>query len=412
MTVDQAVIEALTANPIMGQSRAKESAAGFGVESAKRDLLPKASASYRYTGLGEVPVMKTALGDQQIAHRNQYHWEISLVQPLFSGFARVLGLENAHLQEAYTKEQTRTSVLDLTFQVKNACYNLLLAQKSLSVSEEEVLAMEAHAEDARLFYEQGLIPRNDLLKSWVALAAAVQRVERAMAGVEVAASALNTLLNRDQDKAVALADIAARPEKAPAWGSLYEEALSNRPVFGLLRNAAKQLEIAEKLARSPRYPQVNLVGSYSRDGDSMSASENDFSNSYNTSLILEAKWTFFQWGKTCADAARARQEKQAILYQIRDMENQIRLQVKSAVLDLNVARKNIPTAETALAQARENYRITDLKYLQQVVDSSEVLDARVYLTEAEKNYHEAVYGYLTARARLDRAVGQGSVNYK
>jgi outer membrane protein TolC len=90
------------------------------------------------------------------------------------------------------------------------------------------------------------------------------------------------------------------------------------------------------------------------------------------------------------------------------MENQIRLQVKSAVLDLDVARKNIRTAETALAQARENYRITDLQYRQQVVNSSEVLDARVYLTEAEKNYHEAaVYGYQNALARLERAVGQG-----
>lgn len=78
--------------------------------------------------------------------------------------------------------------------------------------------------------------------------------------------------------------------------------------------------------------------------------------------------------------------------------------MKEAVLDLDVAQKNIRTAGTALDQAKENYRITDWQYRQQVVNSSEVLDARADLTEAEKNRYGAVYGYLTALARLDRAV--------
>jgi outer membrane protein TolC len=405
MTVDQAVAEALAANPVIRQSRANESAAEFGVESARRDLLPKAVAAYRYTGLGEDPIMKLPTGDRQTAHQNQFSWEISVVQPLFAGFSRVLGLENARLQKQYAGDQTRKTSLDLILDVKDSCYSLLLSQKELAVAEDEVRMLEAHAGDARLFYEQGLIPKNDLLKSRVALAAAVQRCQRAKAGVNVAAARLNTLLNRDQDAAVVLDDITVAPQNVPVLETLYEQALSNRPMLALLRNAAKQLEIATKLAKSPRYPQVNLVGTYSRDGDSPDASENDYSNASNSSVMLEARWTFFQWGKTHADAARARKEKQAVLHQIRDMENRVRFELKSALLELDLAHKNIDTAETALTQAHENYRITDLQYRQQIVNSSEVLDARVYLTEAEKNFHEAQYGYLNALARLDRTVG-------
>ena len=37
---------------------------------------------------------------------------------------------------------------------------------------------------------------------------------------------------------------------------------------------------------------------------------------------------------------------------------------------------------------------------------TEVLDARTFLTQAEANYYGALYGWYTARAELERALGQ------
>ena len=404
MTVEQAVDQALSQNPVMQQRAALEAAAGFDIASARKDLLPKGVTMYSYTGLDQAPVMKQAGNTMQIAHQNQFHWEIALVQPLFTGFARVLGIEQIKLREQYVREETRMAVLDLTRSVKEACYTFLVARKTTSVSRDEVAALRAHAKDAKRFYEQGLIARNDLLKSEVGLAAAVQQAERADADEKIAASMVNSLLNRDAEEAVDLSDIAVTPEHAPAFDPLFESALANRPVLMLLKNTVNQIEVGERLAKSPRYPQVNLVAGYARDGDRPDTAENDHSNTENASISVEVSWTFFQWGKTDADVANARQERQATLHYIRDIENKIRFEVRQALLDLEVARKNISTAETALAQAEENYRITDRQYRQQVVNSSEVLDARAYLTQAEKNRCGSVYGYLSALARLDRAV--------
>ena len=59
----------------------------------------------------------------------------------------------------------------------------------------------------------------------------------------------------------------------------------------------------------------------------------------------------------------------------------------------------------ALDLARENWRISDLQYKEQVTTSTDVLDARALLTQADTNYFRAVYGFLDAVAGLDRAVG-------
>ncbi len=88
------------------------------------------------------------------------------------------------------------------------------------------------------------------------------------------------------------------------------------------------------------------------------------------------------------------------------MEDQSRLEVKRAFLDLRVAKKNIGTARLGLEQARENWRITELQYTNQVATSTDVLDSRSLLSQSESSYYRALYGYRIAAARLDRAVGR------
>jgi outer membrane protein TolC len=79
-------------------------------------------------------------------------------------------------------------------------------------------------------------------------------------------------------------------------------------------------------------------------------------------------------------------------------------------LDLQVSRKNIRTAKESLGQAKENYRITNLQYQQQITTSTEVLDARTFLSQAETNYYGALYGYMISEAELERAMGKIPVN--
>ena len=404
ITVDEAVQEALQKNPVMRESQAGIEAAKASKQSALADMLPEASFHYGYTYLREKPTQF----EIQAASQDQYSWDVTVIQPLFTGFALKSKFDQTGLNidaQKFEKEQTR---LDLIRQVKAACYNLLLTQKLLAVRDEEVKTLTAHRRDAELMYNQGLVRMNDVLKAEVSLANAKQERELAKAQVQKSRLSLNRLLQRPLGNDVQIDE--PTPQTTLYFDSeeLAQTALLKRPLIKLLDNSLKQLGLSDKLTRSAYYPTISLFGRYEQNGDEWTATENDYSNYFNTSVGITAEWKFWRSGKTGAEVRRVKKEIEALSARIDLFKDQVVEEVNNAVLDCEVAHNNIDTASKSLAQAEENWRITQKQYKHQIATSTDVLDARTYLSGADTNYYTAVYAYLDAVAALDRAVGQSS----
>ncbi len=378
--------------------------------SARADFFVKASASYSYTSLSEDPVMKNGPVDIQVEDTDQYHWNLTLIQPLFKGFALKTRYDMSQLEIEIKNLEKKQVTLDLTRNVKTSYFNILLTQKMLMVADDAVKSLKAHEEDAGKLYDQQLIPYNDLLRSRVALADAIQDREKARASAKIAVSRFNILLDFTINRDTMVKDIEEVVLFEPDFDELVETAMKRRPVLKVLHLGLKNLENVVKLTRSSYYPEIDLISRYEQNGDDPRASDNEFGNTHNSSITLQAKWMFFEWGKTRADILTTRYKKQALVQKIKGVQDNIRLEVKNTYLKLYVAKENIKTAREALGQARENFRITNLQYLQQVATSTEVIDARVFLTRADTNNYKALYGYMTALGELERVVCKKLVN--
>lgn len=385
-------------------------------KSARAAFFPKGTAEYQYTHLNEAPTTSfdnpffpVIPGDSiefTVGSQEMYEWNVSLTQPLFTGFAIIsqYRLKDLGVEAARTKRDM--AVLDLVRDVKKAYFNLLLAKAALRVSEEAVKNLESHVRDAEQYYKQGMIPYNDLLKSKVALAHVVQQREMASAGERVATSALNTLLEFDINHNTDIEDVLSIPPVSYRLSDLLHEAVENRPELKLIQNAVKSLDQGVRLAKSAYYPKIAIAGYYEQTGDNFTATENDYGAIYNSAVILNAKWDFFEGGKTKSDVARYRYDKRSVMRRYKTAENGIQLEVKNAFANLKVADKNIITSQESLVQARENWRITDLQYKEQIATSTDVLDARTELTQAESNYYQSLYGYMISLCELERAIGK------
>ena len=286
----------------------------------------------------------------------------------------------------------------------------MLVMRMLGVGENEVAALKAHQRNAELFYQQGLIRKNDLLQAKVALADSEQRMEEARANVRKAEMLVNRLMNRPLETPVDIVDAAITLKMSEKYfydlAEIESKALDQRPLMRLLDNGMQQLHLTEKIIKSDRYPTVALVGRYEHTGDNLSASNNDYANSSNASITVQLQWKFWQNGKVRANVTHVRQKIRGLTASIEGYRQQILEEVRSSVLDCRIAGGNIKTAEEALKQARENWRITELQYREQTALASDVLDARSFLSQADANYSRAVYGYLDALAGLDRAMGK------
>jgi len=375
-------------------------------KSAWAEMFPKMSVSYSYTKLDEKPFMRTDMAKVQIADTDQYHWDLTLVQPLFAGFALTTRHDMAKIDIEVKKQEKRQAVLDLIQKVKTAYFNLLLTEKMLFVAEDAVTSLVSHESDSQKLYDHGVIRLNDLLRAKVALANVKQDRERARSHVKMAVSDLNRWMGYDINRAVDIEDIDTVSATEYQLGMLTEKGMKNRPILKVLDLGVKTLGGAIKLEKSAYYPKIALIGSYQQDGDDPGAADNDFSNDHNTSLTLQARWTFFESGKKRAKVQKARHDRQALVEKIKEVEDSVKLEIKYAWLDLGVAQKNIETSKASLGQAKENWRITNLGYKHQVATSTEVLDARTDLTQADSNYYQALYGYLIALADLKRSIGE------
>ncbi len=405
LTIDQAVGEALANNPQIHAQKAYRQAAVFDEKAARSEFLPKLTAAYAYQSLAESPYVNI-YGNQVITNsRDQHHWEVAVTQPLFSGFAisarhrlAQLGIETRELALLQSKQA-------LILQVRQGCFDLLMAEKRLAVAASSAAALAAHERDVRRFHNNGLVPLNDLLKAQVALADAVQQQHRAEAAVGQVRTALALLLGRPYDNTLAIQDAVPMRRPAIELASLIDQAMANRSEIALLERSLRSKANEQLASQSAYYPRIELTGKYQQDGDDLGANHNDFTNQYNASMGVQARWTFFEFGKTRHSAAKARAEYQALEQSLEQARNDIRLQVVEAHLALDVAVRNIDSATAALDQAQEHWRITNLLYQQQLTTSTEVLDARSYLDHAQSAYHEARYGYGTALAGLAWATG-------
>lgn len=413
LTLEKAINEAISNNSIIKQAVERQNAALEAVKSARADFLPKLSTQYAYTHLKDAPYstfatpfipgppMKVTMG-----YRDTVEWYVRATQPIFTGLALITKLRMAHVDLDTRQMEKEQALLDVARSVKVAYFRLLLARHYLEVAADEVSALKAHEKDAERFYEQGLIPHNDLLKSRVARAQAEQKVEAARSNLEIAKSALNSVLQRNLLDPIEVEDISSLPEESLDLESLLSEAVEKRPEVKMLKLAIDKADLAAGLARSEYYPQVYAIAQYAQQGEGPLASSNDYQNDHNFAVGVNITWNFFEWGKTHAEVNKWLKEKDALTYALQETLKDIKLQVKDAYEKLLVARKNIKTAESALEQAKENFRITNLQYQQNVTTSTEVLDARAFLTQAEVNYYDALYGYYIARADLERAVGR------
>lgn len=405
--LEQVIDRVLANNPLISAALERKYQAEAGERSARADLFPKLSSSYSYYRLHNQPYgFFGPAGKIMIGDDDDYTWNITAVQPLFTGLALTTRRKIAELEISGRELEKEQLILELIKKTKVAYARILLARRQLEVANKEVKNLVAHVRDAEYLYAQGIIAYNDLLQSQVALSQARQRLVQVESEVDLAGAALNVLMNQDISAAIEIVEPDIKPAVNENLPALCAQAMARRPVLRFLQVAFEQAELAITLARSQYYPKVSLVGRYEQNGKNITASENDYRNSDTAAIGVQADWTFFEWGKTSAEVRQRLHEREALKHRIENMSNTVRLEVKMAFNRLRVAAKNVKTAVGAVEQARENYRIANLQYQQQVATSTLVLDASTFLSQAENSYYGALYGFMISRAELEQAVGE------
>jgi len=406
-----AIESALKANLEIKRSLEEIHAAEAVRHSSMTKFLPTLGTSYTYVHRNEERTSPSLLSGRDIvtSPQDQYTFATTFTQPVFTGFGLIneyklseLGLDRAEVSAKLTRQNV---ILD----AKNAYFSVLKSQKLLDVAYQTVASIASQKEVSENFYKVGLSPLNDLLQSQVQLANAKQQLTIAQNNLEIARTQFNTVLRRPVNMPVLLVDELDYSSFQESLDSCLAIAQKNRLEIQV---ADLDIEVAEKqvkLTERDYFPSVNLTGTYARTGDDWDAHGGEgISDSAGWNVQATASWDFWQWGRT----GFGRKEKLARLsqskYRKTEVLDSINLEVKQAYLRTKEAEQNIVTIEKAVEQAKENLRITEEQYKEQVATQTDVLVAQTLLTQTMTNYFNALYDFKIAHAVLMRALGRES----
>ena len=114
----------------------------------------------------------------------------------------------------------------------------------------------------------------------------------------------------------------------------------------------------------------------------------------------------FTGGRIQAEVVRADLEIRKLEQQKDDLRNQIALDVKTALLNLQSARSEVQVANLGVQLSREEVDQARDRFKAGVANNIEVIQAQDSLSRANDNQIAALYRFNQARADLARSMGQ------
>lgn len=402
-TLKQTIESAIKANLGLKSSK-EETAAALAVKKARQtQFFPTLSASYQYNRLDA----SVETGGFVLSADEEYSFVTSFSQPIFTGFSLLrqydiakLGLDRAQVKEKLVRQ-------DIILDAKNAYFQLLQNQKLHDIAQKTVVQIRAQKEVADNFYQVGMTPLNDLLQAQVELANAKQELIVAKNNLDNAESNFNTLLRRPINTPVVLKDILDYSPFEETLDYCLAEAEKNRFEIKI---ADMEIEMSQKeiqLAKKDYYPTIDLEGSYFKRGTEWDVDGGQgILDPSGWSIGAVAKWNFWEWGRTSYGVKEKHSRYSQAQLNKQEILDNIHLEVKNAYLRTQEAERAIKTVETAIEQAKENFRINQERYKEQISTQTDVLIAQTLLSRTMTNYYNALYAFKISKATLYRTIGQ------
>ncbi|MCM1300523.1 MAG: TolC family protein [Alistipes senegalensis] len=410
LTLDQCVEQAKANNRRLAAADKQVQAARYDLRSMKANFLPSISAvgmglySNTKGGLnvagGMLPVVGAdmtptgqfaAFPGMNIDYRIGwlYGGGVQLEQPLYMGGKVRTGLRMAKIGTELAAQNRRLTEQEVVLETSRAYADVVRARELRKVAERYHALLTELLRNVESARKHGLKPQNDVLRVQVKLNESELSLRRAENGLRLATMNLAHLTGHRLTEPLEITgDLPDYPAVAPAAD------LEGRPEFRLLDRKSQLAREQVRLARSERLPQVGLVGSY---GYTHGVKLNDDYLLDGASYMagVQVSIPIFHFGGRSAKmrAARAKYE-QAQLEQA-DGSERMQLELTRAANNFDESALEVRLAESSLAAADENLRLSGLQYRNGTATLSDYLEAQALWQQAYQTHVQArVDGYL------------------
>lgn len=334
---------------------------------------------------------------------NAFSNGISVNIPLYTGGlvegqidVAKLGKTNAQEEILRVEQATKYSAIE-------GYYGLLAYQELQGVYHEAADNLQGHLDNVQAQYNVGTKAKVDVLSSDVSLANAKTTAITADNNVAVAESNLNNILGLPLETKLNLAD-----HQLPfdtyniSLQEATDYAMKYRPEVLQAAIAVQEAERNIDIADAGNKPTVAITGGNDWADNTFPGID---ANKRSWKVAAGVTYNFYDGGATKAKVNQAKQDLLVARETEQKTREAVQLEVKQAYLNIRSAAQKVEETQTVVDQARENYRIQNIRYQAGVGINLDVLDAQLSLNEAQVNHIQALYDYNVGIAKLEQVMG-------
>jgi outer membrane protein TolC len=330
--------------------------------------------------------------------------QINASLPLFYGFKIQNSIRlsnNLYQAEAASALQTKEEVAMI---VVNYYASLYKAQKTVELLKENQKSAEQRVTDFIELEKNGIIPRNDLLKSQLQASKVQLSLDGAISDLNIVNIELVSLLRMDSKTNLEIKESDFADFQVGSVPTNDKTALENRQDLASIRLQEKASLASIQIAKSGYYPSISIIGGYTAlDLKDIITIQNAMNLGVGISYDLSGILKNASNVKIAESKALEVQNAEIML------TDYIKIQVQKAIENYNLALKQDLLYNQAVEQASENYRIIRDKYDNGLSDTNDLLEAdveqlgsNINRTLARANVIQKYYELLSVSGQLNQ----------
>jgi len=386
MSLKEAITLVITNSNEVALANTRVKTSQLEMETVKNNKYPSATISGQYLRLTSANV-KSNLGsgnsDPNAAPSTSPEvsqlilGQANVSMPIFSGFKiknSIQASENLYKSETFKASHTKEQ---LALEVVELFAGLYQAQETVKLFEENLKSAHQRATDFSAMVDNGLLARNDLLKSQLQESNIQLSLDNALKNVTIINYQLVTLLKLPENTSI---DIDIETVKSDMAQTQLLTLNAQRNDLEALNFLEKASESNIKIAKSGYYPSISLVGGYIAFDLKDVLSVNNAMN-FGVGLSYDLA-SIFKNGKNVKLAqSKTEQSKHAIAI----LSNKIKEETHEAQENYNLSLKQNKVYTLAVEQSEENYRIVKDKYDNSLSTTNDLLEADVLQLQSKIN---------------------------